>query len=239
MANLVDEIEVHIQESAGSDYRSNTSFGLAGQGTGRAKFCDTDYYQQVRVYDDLSVQLRSHGRLYCPSVLPAIYDCQWATCPQDFSWVLDDTSHLQPSSSLAARPIRNHSVDATSTVFDWPDMDTGWYEAGHLWDYGASDTGTDGYMWVSGTTEYRVDDPVAPVPVRVTVPGFMRYMGYYPWARCIDGTYKSCNRDGGSLTVRRSGSWGDCRNNEKDHSVDKAHYYTGGTWKYCPEIGAK
>lgn len=238
MATLVDEIEVHIVEDAGDDFRTNTSFGLPGQGTGRAKFCDTNYYQQVRVYDDMSVQLRTHGNFHCDSVLSNLYDIQWATCGHDFRWATDSTGILAPTDSSAIRPVRDYRVDATSTVFDL-NLDTGWYAAGTLLDYGASDTGTDGYMWTSGTGDYVVDDPVAPIPVKVTVPGFMRYLGYFPWARCIDGTYKSCDRSGGSLNVHRGGAWGECRNSSRDHTVDKAHYYKSGAWQSCPQIGEK
>ena len=67
----------------------------------------------------------------------------------------------------------------------------------------------------------------------------MKYLGYYPWARYQDAKWKSCNRDGGSLTLRRSGEWGDVRNSERDHSVDRAHFYGGNKWNSCLEIGEK
>ena len=122
--------------------------------------------------------------------------------------------------------------------FVW-NLDSDWKNAGHLWEFGASDTGLDGYMWVGGTGTYTLTDPVYPVPVRITVPGFLKYLGYYPWARYGDGKYKSCNRDGGSLMQVRDGAYADVRNSERDHSVDRAFYYGGGKWNSCPEIGAK
>lgn len=242
MAELVQEISVKVKEDAGSSYGNATSFGLPGQGTGHAKYVNTDYTVGVRVYDDLSVQLRINGS-FTATVLKNVYRVAFVANPSDFRFSLSGGSLHYPDSATV---MQTGAVDVDSKnagtgemgTFDWT-FDSGWKACGHLWDFGASDQGLDGYLWVGGTGLYAVDDPVYPVPVRVTVPGFMKYLGYYPWARYGDGMYRSCNRDGGSLMQVRSGAYADVRNSERDHSVDRAFYYSGGKWNSCLEIGEK
>lgn len=242
MAELVQELSVHVRESAGSDYRAATSFGLPGYGTGRAKYCNTDYTVALHIYDDLSVQAKVDGT-FTSNVLKAVYPVALVLNTSDFRFSLSG-GHLSYPSSATEMATANIDVDSggsgtgETAEFRW-NVATGWKSVGHLWDFGASDTGLDGYLWVGGTGTYTLDDPVYPVPVRITVPGFMRYLGYYPWARYGDGTYKSCNRNGGSLMQVRGGAYADVRNSERDHSVDRAFYYEGGKWNSCLEIGAK
>lgn len=235
MAALIQETSAHVVESAGSDYRSPTSFGLPGYGTGRAKFTNTDYTVYVRVYEDLSVQVRCAGTFTCPDVLANYYPSILVTNPSAFSFSVSG-GHLSYPASASVMAEAN--IDANSGAYTWT-FDSGWKDAGKLTDYGGSDTGTDGYIYVGGTGTYQLDDPVYPTPVRVTVPGFLKYLGFYPWARYGDGVYKSCNRTGGSLTLRRGSIWRDVRNNDKDHSVDQAHYRQGNAWVHCKEIGQK
>lgn len=243
MAELVQELNVHVQENAGGDYRTATSFGLPGRGTGRAKYANTDYDIGVRVYDDLSVQARVNGS-FVSNVLKNRYSVIFLLNPSDFRFSSGNNS--KPSYPGTATVMGATDIDVDSggagsgetAEFRW-NIDSGWKACGHLWDFGASDTGVDGYLWVGGTGDYPVNDPVYPVPVKITVPGFMKYLGYYPWARYQDAKWKSCNRDGGSLTLRRSGEWGDVRNSERDHSVDRAHFYGGNKWNSCLEIGEK
>lgn len=242
MAELVQELSVPVRENAGSNYRTPTSFGLPGYGTGRAKYCHTNYTIGIRVYDDLSVQARINGS-FTSIVLKANYPVAFVLNPSDFRFSLSDSNLTYPSTAtLMGSAIidvdSGGSGTGETTEFVW-NLDSGWKNVGHLWDFGASDTGLDGYLWVGGTGTYTLTDPVYPVPVRITVPGFLKYLGYYPWARYGDGKYKSCNRDGGSLMQVHSGAYADVRNSERDHSVDRAFYYGGGKWNSCLEIGAK
>lgn len=240
MAELVQELSVHVQESAGDDNQTQTSFGLPGSGTGHAKYCNTDYYVDVHVYDDLSVQAKVHGS-FTATVLANNYEVAFVLNPAAFEFSYDDGHLAYPG---GATVMATGDVDANKAAagtgdmgdFVW-DIDSGFLAVGHLWDFGASDTGTDGYLWVGGTGTYPLDDILYPVPVRITVPGFMKYLGYYPWARYGDGKYKSCNRTGGSLMQVRGGAYADVRNSERDHSVDRAFYYGGGKWNSCLKIG--
>lgn len=58
---------------------------------------------------------------------------------------------------------------------------------------------------------------------------------YYPWAIRKSGSWKSCNRDGGSLQIRK-GSWQDVLNYQSDTGDSDAHYRDGSTWKRSPLV---
>lgn len=233
MAALIQEISKNVVESAGSDYHTNTSFGLPGNLGGHAKFCNTNYTVDIRVYDDLSVQCRTHGNFHCGSVLANHYPSILYVNKDDWNWKYTDGALVAPASAISMASAR---IDATSTVYDWT-FDSGWKSIGKLTDFHGSDQGTDGYLYVSGTGTYSVDDPLYPDPERITIPGFLKYLGYFPWSRYQDGAFKSCNRNGGHLGMWNGSIWRDVRNNEKDPSVDKAHYYRSGAWHSCPKIG--
>lgn len=91
MAELVQELSVHVQENAGGDYRNPTSFGLPGRGTGRAKYANTNYNIDVRVYDDLSVQARVSGSLVS-NVLKNRYSTIFVLNPSDFRFSIGNNS---------------------------------------------------------------------------------------------------------------------------------------------------
>ena len=233
MPTLIQEVSKHVVESSGSDFRTNTSFGLPGNNGGHAKFCNTDYTVTVRVYDDLSVTCRVAGTFHCPSVLANIYESILKVCPDNWVWKLAGGHLTAPANAIT---MATATIDASSTVYTWT-FDSGFKAIGSLSKFHGSDTGTDGYLYVSGTGTYVVDDPVYPDPERITVPGFLKYLGYFPWSRYQDGQFKSCNRTSGHLGKRNGSIWRDVRNNEKDHSVDQAHYYKSGAWVFCPKTG--
>lgn len=104
---------------------------------------------------------------------------------------------------------------------------------------GSSDTDTNGYIWLSGTGTYQVDDPIYPDPVMITIPGFLAFSDYFPWAIRKGGSWASCNRSGGSLTIRKSGAWRDVKNVSVGSGDNKAFYRSGGTWAVAPQIGAE
>lgn len=240
MAEVVQELTKHVEESSGSDFRTNTSFGLPGYGTGHAKFCNTNYDVQLRVYDDLSVQCRVHGQFTCPNVLNNHYDSVLVICPAAWKWSYSSGHIVIPDKGTqmaSARITVGTGVEGSgSSSYTW-DFDSGWKSIGKLTDFGGSDTGVDGSVWVSGTCTYEVTDPVYPTPVKVTVPGFLRYLGFHPWARYQDGQFKSCNRTGGNLQIYKGSAYRDIYNSERDSSVDQAHYYKSGAWASCPKIG--
>lgn len=242
MANLVQEISVHVVEDSGTSSAgavgNPTSVGLPGSGGQTPRYCNCDYYVDVHVYDDLSVQMRLHGSAIAPNIIASDYPVQLVFSANNGSWSYANGKANPPTGSRTAATATVITVPATGRgTFTW-NFDSGWLDAGRLTDYGGSDESTDGYVYVSGTGTYSVSNPIYPSPVRITVPGFLRYLGYFPWERFQDGEYKSCNRSGGHLGMWNSSIWRDIRNNDRDHSVDKAHYYSGGQWVRAPKIGA-
>lgn len=110
---------------------------------------------------------------------------------------------------------------------------------GLLSDFGASTAGDDGYMYVGGTGTYDATDPIYPDPVRITVPGIMQYLDYYPFAVHHGSTWDSCNRDGGHTQVFRNSAWNDVKNVAVGEGTNAAHYFNEADWVVCPEIGEK
>lgn len=115
----------------------------------------------------------------------------------------------------------------------------GYIYIGKLTDYHGNDQDQDGYIYLGGTGTYYVEDPLYPDPYRITVPGFMRFLDYYPFAVRKSGQWMSCNRSGGSTTIRKSGSWRDVKNVVVGQGNDHAFIRSGSSWEVAPEIGSK
>lgn len=242
MANLVQEIDVPVVEDSGTStpggVGNRTSMGLPGSGGQTPRYCNTNYHVQVHVYDDLSVQVRTYGTFTAPNIIASDYPVIFIMNARSFGWSYAGGRIVIPDGSRTMAQATIVTVPATGRGdFTW-NFDSGWIDAGKLTDYGGNDENTDGYLYVSGTGTYSVTNPIYPVPVRITVPGFLKYLGYFPWERFQDGEYKSCNRSGGHLGKWDGSKWRDIRNNDRDHSVDQAHYYSGGRWVRAPKIGA-
>lgn len=116
---------------------------------------------------------------------------------------------------------------------------SGYMRAGLLTDFHGNDQNQDGYLYLGGTGTYSVNDPIYPDPIRITIPGFMAFLDYYPFAVRKSGQWMSCNREGGSTTIRKSGSWRDVKNVAVGEGNDNAFILSGGAWSVAPEIGAK
>ena len=124
------------------------------------------------------------------------------------------------------------------TIDGTPAEVNGFRYAGQLTEFGASTSDVDGLMYVSGTGTYDMTNPVYPDPVAITVPGFLEYLDYFPFAVNHDG-WASCNRAGGHTQQFANGAWVDRKNVAQGTGTNHAHYWDGGAWKLCPEIGAK
>ena len=94
-------------------------------------------------------------------------------------------------------------------------------------------------MWIGGTGTYEAVNPNYPSPVWIKVPGFIEFLDYFPFAIRKSGTMQSCNRNGGSVKIRKSGSWRDVKNVAVgDSSKNKAFVRKSNQWKVAPKIGA-
>lgn len=116
----------------------------------------------------------------------------------------------------------------------YPDTSSGWKLIGHLSDFGAGPDGVNGQVWISGTGTYSLDDIVGPIPVAVTVPGFIvKPVDYYPFA-IRKGSWASANREGGCTQIRKT-SWRDAKNSEGD-GTNAAFNRSGGNWVKAPKL---
>ena len=73
----------------------------------------------------------------------------------------------------------------------------------------------DGTIYICGTGYYDdliVDHPSTAIPRAITIPGLKRLLNYYPWSICKNGIYYSCNRPGGCMQSRKSGTYVDRKN---------------------------
>lgn len=120
------------------------------------------------------------------------------------------------------------------------------------WSYNEADESVT--IWIGGCTRYDQTDPIYPVSIPITLkngdnqgggtpdPGPSGCCWYYPWA-IFKGAWKSHNRSGGALKIKKS-SWSDCMNRYEHHDEDIDHgavangqYYNGG-WRQSDITGS-
>lgn len=117
------------------------------------------------------------------------------------------------------------------------------YNAGTIvWDIGPLERFSfddDGNLdiWIGGCSTYSVTEPVYPESAKITLKSdtpIKRLMEWYPWQRMISGEWLSLNRDVGSLTSMKNGSWKDIKNSDMDRA--EGFVYNNG-WKKSPKSG--
>lgn len=236
MATQVGQIDVQVNQDAGSG-GNVTCFGLPGS-VANAVYCDVSTTISVRIFDDSSVQVAISGTITQNQILSSNYPVAFFVCPHDWSFGYSGSGLTYPSDCIQLASADVIVGGGGRGTFTW-NINSGYHNVGHLTDYGASDTGDDGYLWASGTGTYgNLTDPIYPDPVRITVPGFMAYLDYYVGAIRKSGTMRSCNRGGGSSKIRKSGSWRDVKNVETGNGTNQGLYRHNGAWTKLPKIGA-
>ena len=235
MTALVKTYTQAVNQAAGSP---PTCFGLPGNSGGNAAWMNVALTLTVYVYDNYDVAVKATGTISKSYLFAADYPSILVVNASDWAWSYSGGSIVVPSSAgtLASDTIVVANEGSGRGTYTW-NIDTGVVPCGKLQDFGGTGTGTDGILYLSGTGTYSVNDPIYPTPIAITIPGFLEYIGYFPWARMQDGVWKSCNREGGRLYRRAGGAWTDRKNTEQGSESDKVFYRTGGTWKKCPKIG--
>lgn len=241
MAQLRGHEVVHVQQNSGTP---PTCFALPGAGGIAASWSNTNFDVHVAVYDDLSVYVGLNGNVN-DSVVPNTYPVKMCVDENDWNWQWSGGELVGPSGSW-----KGSVVVGSNRSFVWnfscgsPNADnsngagSGYVYVGQLDTFHGSSTGQDGYLYLSGTGAYEVDDPIYPDPVRITIPGFMQYLDYFPWATQDNG-WKSCNRTGGFVQSYKDGSWQDRKNVAVGTGNNTVYRYDGSAWQVCPEIGDK
>ena len=255
MATVTGKVNTSVSQSASSP---PTCFGLPGANGIQNSWSNCNFTVRAVVLDNYRCYIGLDG-----SVTDQVYANEYYVImvanKRDWSWKYSGDQIVVPD---GAATIKRSTIDIPGTYpdrgqFKWDfsctDLaigtdcgsdygtylsDRGYRYVGQLQDLGGSGDDKNGYIWLSGTGTYHVDDPIYPNPVRITIPGFLEYLDYYPWAIRKSSSWKSCDRSGGSLTIRKGGSWRDVKNVEAGEGNDDAFYRDGSSWKVAPKIGS-
>lgn len=243
MPTVVAQVSASINQDASSNYGTGvppTCFGLPGSGGYQASYCTVNLNITCKAMDNGHLYLDCNGSITQKVIANSGYtytfgcrNANWAwggnplTPPSGYCHIQDGTVTVTADGTPGGRG--QFTINISKTDVD----------LGPLSDWGASITGQDGVIWFSGTGTYTVNDPIYPVPVAITVPGFIQLFDYYPFAVRKNGAWKSCNRSGGSTTIRKSGSWRDVKNSRQDSSGSQAFLRSGSAWAVAPEIGTE
>lgn len=245
MANIVKQVEQKFYQygfgrSANdpAGVASVSCFGLAGSNA-NPLYCTIDGTLYVGVDENHDVYAKFSGTIYTPvnssyvayqPLSASDYTVYFGANYYDFSVENRDCETL--ATGTVAVPYTVQTSDGKwRGQFTWT-FSTDWV-------YISSFTQCNGTIWFGGSTTYKVTSAVFPEAVSLTIDDWYKLEEYYPWAIRKSGTWMSADRDGGSLKIRKSGSWRDVKNYEDDTAGDsKGFYRSGGSWVKAPEIGA-
>lgn len=241
MPSVVRQVSANIVQSAPNygTVVAATCFGLPGSGGLRASYCNVNLTITCKAMDNGNLYLDVSGNInqkVMPSQYPYTFGCRAAdwdwggnplTPPAGYFHIQDGTANVVADGTAGGRG--QFQIDIAKSNID----------LGPLSSWGASVTGNDGIIWFSGTGTYVINDPLYPDPVPITVPGFVQLFDYYPFAVMKSGAWMSCNRTGGSTTMRSGGSWRDIKNSVTGTDDSDAYIRSGSAWNVAPEIGAK
>lgn len=113
------------------------------------------------------------------------------------------------------------------TDFHWNEYDT---QSGQI---------DEGYLWIAGSADYgTITDMIYPPAQKIYFTGLKKYLDYFPWAIKKSTGWESCNRENGSLTIRKNGTWRNCKNTmDSSGTNDTVHRRSGSSWTKCAKIG--
>lgn len=239
MATQVGQVQTHVSQS-----RSNppTLYALPGS-YAEAVYCDVELDITVRTYDDVTASMDVTGTLSAAGVLANDYPSILVVCKHDWDWVVNvgsEPSYPSDGFEVARATVHVPNRGDGRGNYVWNVSATG-INLGSARDFGATTDGRDGLLWFSGTGSYYVTDPIYPDPMQIVVPGFWEIVppeDYYPCA-VFNGSFKSCDRSGGSFKMFSGSAFRDVKNKEGDPAGSKLTYFTGGAWKETPLIGDK
>lgn len=227
-----------VSQSASS---GSTLFGLPGSGGAHASYSDVNLTVYTAIYDDGSVYVGLNGSI-TDTVLSSDYPVKLCINPESWTWSYTGGALTGGGDGAFTATINVGSGGSfvwsfTCAAPGETAAGSGYVKVGSISEFHGSTTGTDGYLYIGGTGTYSVDEPIYPVPMRISIPGFIEYIEYYPWASygTQDGTaeFISCEYSG-SVKQYESQTWQDKKNTNDTGTV---HYYNGSEWEISPKIG--
>lgn len=94
----------------------------------------------------------------------------------------------------------------------------------------------DPYTYIlGGCWDWAAQDSNDVPAYKLYVPGAIVFKDYFPFAIKHSSGWESCNREGGSVQMRESGSWTDKKNTAGDET-GTVYYRNGSSWSVCPKI---
>ena len=248
MAKLVGNLKARVDQ-AGEDEGGHgaTCFALPGTAGITPSMSSCHFDVHVAVYDDYSVYVGLNGYITDKVVPNSGYTSAMYISSSNFGFAWDKSHLVTTGANVKGKFEAN--IDASSGTFRW-DMSCGepnrdspagnnYVYVGRMQDFAAGVQGQNGGMWIGGTGTYEAVNPMYPSPVWIMVPGFIEFLDYFPFAIRKSGTMQSCNRNGGSVKIRKSGSWRNVKNVAAgDSSKNKAFVRKSNQWKVAPKIGA-
>ena len=264
MANLEGYIKVRIDQP-GEDEAGNdnvvTCFGFPGSGghNSSPSSCHFDVY--IAVYDDESVWAGVNGQI-SDSIVQSDYPSILCFSPNDWAWKWQNGYLVGPDANISATIVVNDGSGAAAP--SWAGGRTaasygtaspaGWYKwnlscgvpgqtspgsgyvnIGTLTDFHGSTTNQDG-TWRGRSSER----PTVLMAHYDVVPAGGEGWDEPPFDAVLkDGVWMSCDRQGGSTTMRDGDGWRDVKNVKQGVGDDHGFYLADGTWVKAPEIGEK
>jgi len=229
MAALIGTQVEPVNTGKYGDKEARSCFGLAGLNYGgggipvHAAYCETAFNINLAIDANLHVWAAlSGGYIRQVDILNNVYTCHIGCSPNSFtptkdsvgtrlkSWTTDTTGS-SPEGTVRV-PWRQDFPAVAVPTDDSQLKGLGYVDLGHISRFHWVEGTQDGYLYVGGTTTYEVTDPIYPQAYRITLPGFKRFYDYYPCAVREGASWKSCNRQGGNVQIRKTGKWAACKN---------------------------
>lgn len=233
-----------VNNGALGNPKVSSSFGLPGAGT-TAAYMRCDFNVKITVEDDLSTYCAIQGGEVVQddirgSEFPSFLWCfghAWdVTISNGNAWEWMNKSECFHTFTQTKGTEANSRLQHSFIT----DSGRGGY-IGKLNNFSwVSETEGIGYVWVGGSAIYDPSSITNPIWVwgsQIAVPGLRELLNYYPWAIKKGAGYNSCNRSGGSLKMRKSGNWRDCKNTKSsDLSKSTVFARKAGSWSPCPKL---
>lgn len=226
--------------------RVASSYGLPGSNLSAAH-CRCDFGVKITVEDDLSTYCAvDGGNVRQTDIIGTSFPSYLWCKPYAWDATINDQNKgewINTNGCFATFTMTKASSASGHAQYDFGNAGSSrGYYIGRLdnftWE---SETSGTGYVWIGGSAIYddsAITDPIYIAPQRIAIPGLRELLDYYPWAIRKGGAFNSCNRTGGSLKIRKSSSWRDCKNRESsDLSKSTAFVRRSGSWARAPKHG--